>query len=271
MAGQRDPDALRQAACEFAIVGAAAAKRLFGRVTMDRKADNSPVTEADHAAQAEILRAIAARFPDHGVFVEETLRDPQRHAPIRADHCCWVVDPIDGTRNYARGVRVYGCSVGVLLEGRPVAGAVYDASSDCLYSAASSRGAFCDDRALQIADRPADRDTTVALGSFRRRPMPPIVHQWFGQYRTRNLGSASLHLAWTAAGLFDAVFMNATHLWDIAAGSLIVEEAGGRVTDALGGALWPLDVIAMNAGQDFEILAGSPKVHAELLASFRAT
>jgi len=278
------PDELRRFAVELAHRGGRAADRLFGKVSVRRKPDKSPVTEADHIAQDAILRAIAERFPDHAVLVEETLADPSRHGRIKSSPYCWVVDPLDGTRNFARGIRIYACSIAVLYNGRPIAGAIYDASSGVMYSAASGGGALRnEDRILLDGSVPAisthhaanvaplvgsDRETTIAVGSFRRKPMPPFVRDWIGRYLIRNMGSTSLHFAWIAAGLVDAAYTNECKLWDIAAAALLIEESGGLMTTASGASPWPVQLDAYG-GEDFNVLGGARAIHHQLLTDMR--
>lgn len=288
-----DPDTLRLFAVELAQLGGRTAERLFGKVTVTRKADNSPVTEADHITQEAILRALAERYPDHAILVEETIADPSRHAKQSASDFCWVVDPIDGTRNFARGVRVFATSVALLHYGRPIASAVFDATSGSIYSAALGHGAFRDETPLSSTSPmsvpspstpthatppgvrslslPAlDRDTTIGVGSFRRNPMPDFVRDWMSRYLMRNLGSTSLHFTWIAAGLLDAAYTNECKIWDIAAPALILEESGVRLTTDSGATLWPFAAESYT-GTDLTLLAAHPSVHAKLLGDMHST
>jgi len=257
---------LRIAASDFALAGARKAADFLGKVEMVRKPDDTPVTEADHAVQAVILAEIARRYPAHAVLSEETVGLPNNQGAVGLSDFCWVIDPIDGTRNFGRGATVYCISVAVLRNGRPVAGAVYDAASRQTYSASLGGGAFCNDRKLTLADRPIDYNTTLAVGSFRHRPIPPAVRDWMDQYLFRNLGSVALHLVWVAAGCLDAAYALECKLWDIAAGSLIVQEAGGLATNHIGRHIWPKDLRTYN-GEDIPILTGTPKMHGKLLDS----
>jgi myo-inositol-1(or 4)-monophosphatase len=269
MAANLHAEDLRLAACRLARLGADEARRYFGRVVISRKGDDTPVTEADHAAQGAILDVLADEHPTHAVVTEEFVARPERHAACAAAEYCWVIDPIDGTRNFGRGVNIWSTSVGVLRDGRPVAGAVHDATAGRTYSAAAGAGAFCDDQRMVLGDRALDSDTTVAFSSFRRRPIPPVVRGWMDHYLARNFGSLCLHLAWVSAGLVDAAYALEAKLWDLAAGSLLIEEAGGVITDHQGGAVWPVDV-AHYAAEDVPILAGTKLMHARLIPDLRA-
>lgn len=269
MSGDLSIDALREFTRGLAQEAGRIAAARIGRVSVERKDDNSPVTDADHEVQAAIFDAIGRAYPDHSVIGEESLRHPERHATHESADYCWVVDPIDGTRNYARGISIYAASIAVLHEGEPVAGAIFDATSGHVFSAAQGGGAECNGRPLQMTADAGDVDVTVLVSSFRRQPVPQVVRNWMDTYLFRNYGSLCLHLAWVAAGLADAAFAAECRLWDIAAGALLVSEAGGAVTSDDGGAVWPVDVESYDGGE-VPILAGAPPVHGRLLDSLRA-
>ncbi len=269
MAGKLQAEQLRLVASRLARLGAEEGRRYFGRVVVSRKDDDTPVTEADHAAQGVILDALADEHPTHAVVTEECVDRPELHAACASAEFCWVVDPIDGTRNFGRGIGIWSTSVGVLRDGRPVAGAIHDATAGRTYSAAAGAGAFCDDQRMMLGDRGVDSDTTVAFSSFRRRTIPPVVRGWMDHYLARNFGSLCLHLAWVSAGLVDTAYAREAKLWDLAAGSLLIEEAGGVITNHQGGAVWPVDV-ASYAAENIPILAGTKRMHARLIPDLRA-
>ena len=268
MEARPDVEALRLAAGELARTGGTLARRFLGKVRATRKPDNSPVTPADTAVQEAILAILAQRFPDHAILVEEEVADPSRHAQIARAEYCWVIDPIDGTRNFARGMPVYCTSVAVLHRGQPIAGAIHDATQDVVYSASRGGGTFRGNAPVRLADRPIDVDTTIAISSIRKSPIPTSVRSWLDQYLFRNIGSLCLHMVWVAAGLTDAAFSLESKIWDIAAGALQIEESGGVVTDHAGNSLWPAD-LANYRGDDVPMLAGTPTMHRRLLDSLR--
>ncbi len=260
------PDQLREACRRFAELGAQTAEAFFGHAQTTRKADDSPVTQADHAAQAAILDAIAREFPLHAVLTEETVVSPRRHAPPSAADYCWIIDPIDGTRNFSRGIPHYATSVAVMRGGRSVAGAIRDAAARRTISAAAGRGAFVDDRPLRRQSRDIGPDAAVMISSFRRGPVPPVVRDWFNRYLYRNLGSLCLHLVWIALDYADAAYSLECKLWDLAAGILIAEETGAIATTPSGGPIWPIDVASYDSC-DIPILVGHPRMHEALLRS----
>lgn len=250
----------------LARLGHDTARQFFGKAVVSRKADDTPVTQADHAAQGAILDVLAVQFPSHAVLAEEELVQPERHAAIGSAALCWVIDPLDGTRNFSRGVGVYATSVAVADGSGPLAGAVFDATTGFVYSAARGQGAFVDEQPLVLQDRPVDSDSVVMLSSFRRRAIPAAVRAWMDDYLYRNQGSLCLHLAWVAAGLADAAYALECKLWDIAAAALIIQEAGGVATDHAGRSLWPI-VLEGYRDEDIPILVGTPTMHARLLES----
>ncbi len=255
---------LAATAVELARTGARTAEAFFGKTTVSRKSDDTPVTDADHAVQAAILQTLAARLPSHAVLVEEELVRGERHAAAAKADYCWVVDPIDGTRNYARGIRIYSISVAVMHRGRPVAGAIFDASSGRTYSAIRNGGAFCDGQPLRRDVSIQTDDALLLISSFRRREIPAPVRRWMDRYVFRNLGSLSLHLACVAAGMADAAYALECKLWDIAAGALLIEESGARISDHAGRGLWPVDVAAYH-NTDMPVLVAGADLHALLL------
>lgn len=258
------PAELRRSTCDLVQIGAAEALRWFGKVTASRKHDSTPVTAADHASQEAILYHVAQRYPHDAVIVEEEIARPHRHSTLTEGTRVWVVDPVDGTRNFARGVRVFAVSVAVMQAGRPLAGAVFDATSGLVYSASIEECAFCNDQPMRMSPGPVEPDAILALSSFRKRQTPPAVGAWMQRFLFRNHGSVALHLAWVAAGLLEASHSLECKLWDIAAGALLVEAAGGVVTDAEGRPRWPVD-LTNYAGQDLPTLAAIPAMHAELM------
>jgi len=256
----------RDVAIELAQLGGDHALKRLGDAITHRKDDESPVTDADHAVQAVILAQLGRRHPDHATIVEEELSGETRHADPAQTPYCWVIDPIDGTRNFARGLRMFATSVALLFDGRPVAGAIFDASSGSTYSVAAGAGADLDGRPIHVNDRPLGPDTTVAFSSFRRHPVQPGIRRLYESVLFRNCGAACLHQAWIAAGFVDAIYAPDTKLWDIAAGGLLIAEAGGVVTDLAGRSLWPADLNKPhNAPRP--ILAGTSSVHPVVLSA----
>ncbi|MBU0640011.1 MAG: hypothetical protein KKB50_14175 [Planctomycetes bacterium] len=264
--------ALRMLAETAARAGARLARQRFGAVHAVRwKADRSEVTEVDEAAQRAVITCIQAARPADAFICEETQPEGDTRAPAPSDATlCWVIDPLDGTRNYVRGLPHYACSVAAMLGGFPIVGAICDAVHDVMYSGSQAEGAFLDGTTLRAEARgpapPADRPRTpiVAIPSTRHGRAFEIVHDWVDRMIVRNFGSAALHLALVAAGQLDAALATNCKLWDLAAGWVLVTGAGGRMSSPDGAPLFPLDV-ARYAGEDLPSLAAKAELHAGLI------
>ena len=221
------------------------------------------VTAADRAAEVAALEVLRAGAPEIAVLAEESAsdRDPLPGGLV------WAVDPIDGTTNYLRGFPVVGCSVGLLEEGRPLVGAVAAPMLGQAWSAARGEGAHDGQgRPLRVSAHPGRG--LLATGFPFRRPdnrgrYLAVFEAVFDQVEDlRRAGAASLDLAYTASGAFDGYFELGLSPWDVAAGSLLVLEAGGRVSD------WTGDPAAVYRSGD--ILAGTPAWHERMLDLVRA-
>lgn len=258
---------LREASAWVIDAGRIALERRDSAVA-ERKADASLVTDADHAVQAFLMDRIAERFPHDAVLSEETQASPDRHAPLTTAPRCWVIDPIDGTRSYARGFPGFCVTIALLEAGSPVIGIVYSPLTQQLYSATAGGGAWLGQRRLHVTHEPLNRDTVLAIPSSRRAPMPRPVHDWIDRFVVRNLGSTAMHLALVAAGAVDAVFADECKLWDIAAGHLLVTEASGQLINLVGVPYFPIDVAAY-ARTDTPFIAAQADVARTLLAEYR--
>ena len=242
------------------IVRAAAADPAALQVHSKRA--NDFVTQVDFASEQAIMRTLRGAFPDHAVRSEES---PHLQGPADADHV-WIVDPLDGTTNFIHGYPVYAVSIALAVRGRVEHGVVLDVARGDVFHASLGDGARCNGQPLRVAPRTALRDAVVAT-SCPCRPGPEFAAsmQMLGAVMervsaVRRSGSAALDLAWVAAGRCDAMFDLGLNAWDVAAGGLLVSEAGGEVSDFLG------DPDCLDAGQ---CLAGNPALRAELGAILR--
>jgi myo-inositol-1(or 4)-monophosphatase len=214
----------------------------FGRdIRVDRKGAIDLVTEVDVAVEQAFRRLIAGRFPHHHVLAEELGGESRP----RASGCVWVFDPIDGTTNYAHGVPIFCASLGLEIDGRLEVAAVYDPSRKELFTAERGGGAFLNGARLTVSTVDRLVDALLVTGfPYTIHDDPDEVLGLFGAFirraqAVRRLGSAALDLCYVAAGRMDGFWERHLHPWDMAAGVLIVEEAGGRVT-AMDGA--PFDL-----------------------------
>jgi len=206
----------------------------FGtRIQIDKKGDIDLVTEVDLAVERMARALLAERFPDHQVLAEEFAGSDGRAVPPGP---CWVFDPLDGTTNYAHGLPVFCASLALELDGVATVGAVYDPSRQELFTAERGVGAWLNGTPLGVSSAAVLIDAMLCTG------FPYHVHEaveeavslfgrFLGQARAvRRLGSAAIDLCYVAAGRLDGFWERHLHPWDTAAGALILEEAGGRVT-----------------------------------------
>ena len=221
------------------------------------KRPNDFVTRVDLASEAEIVRRLLQACPDHAVRSEESAAP---HGNPDADHV-WIVDPLDGTNNFIHGYPAYAVSLALAVRGRIELGVVLDVVRGECFSAQRGQGAWLDGRRLEVSTRATLAEAVVAT-SCPIRPGPDFEPsmQVLGEVMARvsavrRLGSAALDLAWCAAGRSDAQFDRGLAPWDVAAGALLVQEAGGLVTSFSGSA----DFFDVR-----ECLAANPALHAAL-------
>ena len=236
-------------------------KRDFGEVEhlqVSLKGPANFVSAADHRAEEILFAELAAARPGYGFVGEEGGRregSDQTHT--------WIVDPLDGTSNFLHGIPHFAISIGLEREGMIVAGLVYNPISDELFTAERGKGAFLNNQRLRVAARKRLGDAVIACGlphlgrgdlPLGNRELAAVQPKVSG---LRRFGAASLDLAFVAAGRFDAYWERALSPWDIAAGLILVREAGGFVTDLDGG-----DTPWISG----DVIAGNEAMHRELLA-----
>jgi myo-inositol-1(or 4)-monophosphatase len=251
-----DLDALLDAACRAAAAGAAIVLDAFGDAANVRaKGPGDWVSDADTASEHAIQAVLHDAAPDLAFFGEETGGE-------RAD-VGWFVDPLDGTANFVHGFPVVGVSVALVADGRPVVGVVQAPMLGRVYSARLGGGACCDGVPIRVSERTTEEAICATGFPFRakRDRLPeyfPVFERALLTFEDlRRAGSASLDLSWTAAGVYDGYFEQALGTWDVAAGALLVREAGGVVTD------WHGDDRAwLHTG---DIVAAPPHVHERIL------
>jgi myo-inositol-1(or 4)-monophosphatase len=248
--------------------GALARERL-GHSIVSRKADQSVVTDADLAVQEMLLAHIGREFSSDAAITEETQKSPHRHASPATARRCWVIDPIDGTRNYARGFPLFSVVAALMEEGRPVVGVIHNPMTGEMYSASLDAGAWWDERRLKVRDEPLSAGSIIAVPSSRQGPLAGFLHRWMDRTILRNVGSTALHLALVASGAIDASFADDCRLWDVAAGALIAAEAGAVVVTPEGRPPFPVD-LAGYCEPDVAVLAAGPRLAGQLLADIAA-
>lgn len=265
-----EPEAMLDLARALARAAAERARPHAGRTRATLKEDQSLVTHLDHEIQEMIVSAVRARHPDHAIIGEETLApDPARPDPLAARYC-WVIDPLDGTRNFVNGIPCFATSIGVLDRGVPCVGVIVEHNRQDVYEAMAGRGATCNAEPIRCADPPPGRDTLVGLTVSRNAVTRAVLNAYLDEKGTvlRNLGSTAVHLALVACGALAADVCSLCKIWDIAAGALLVTEAGGRISSPAGDPRIPFD-LRVDPTTKLPTVAGAPCTHERLLHLLR--
>jgi myo-inositol-1(or 4)-monophosphatase len=239
---------------------------------IDYKSKRDVVTDADYASERLVIDAIKARYPDDAILAEES----GEHAGVVRDDGShngrmWVIDPLDGTVNYANGIPYYCVSIGLVVDDRPAVGVIFDPARDDLYDAVADGPARLDGEPIATSTKESLSDYVVSLavigrgGLMRERRIAPRIRIH------RRMGSAALSLAYVANGRFDAFVQNGgLSPWDVAAAGLIAERSGAVVTSVTGGPWWDPRV----RGPRTSVVAAPVAQHGpllELLASVRTS
>lgn len=230
-----------------------------GSLDVSKKGAIDLVTNVDVEIERMFRTVIAERFPDHDVLGEEM---GARRASDAPSPYCWFFDPIDGTTNFAHGVPIFCSSLALEIEGRLGVAAVYDATRDELFTAERGRGAWLNGRRLRVSETSTLADALLVTGfPYTVQTDPKRVLALFGAFiqqsrAVRRLGSAALDVCYVAAGRMDGFWEEGLGAWDIAAAALLVEEAGGRITNLSGDAFEP---------RKGELVASNGRVHDEML------
>jgi myo-inositol-1(or 4)-monophosphatase len=246
---------------DLALLGGRLALERFHRADASIKDDGTVVTDADVAIQDALGREIARLFPTDGLVGEEgPIGEPRRQARY-----AWILDPIDGTNNFARGMPGFSVSVGVLRDRMPFAGAVYDPVARWLFTACAGRGAWLNDRPLRVRAAPLAGGAVFAMRSPCPAGVPDYMEGWLRHHRLRRFGSTALHLCYVALGALDLVHDHRAPLVEIAGAAAVVLEAGGVLTGVDGAPAFPAAREHL-VGAPMSILAGNRASHAEALA-----
>jgi myo-inositol-1(or 4)-monophosphatase len=232
----------------------------LGRVPSAWKRPGERVTATDTDIQTRMLREIHTWFPADGVVAEEA----DAHAGLEREFV-WVVDPLDGTNNFARGLPCFAVAVGILRNGTPDAGVVHDPNTGLTCHARRGAGAFSGERRLAVAPAPLEPASTVCVRAPVTPALRPLVHGWLARYKLRGFGSVALQLVYAALGGLDVILDDRAALWDVVAGAAILQEAGGRITALDGTPLFPFDLAGYGGGT-VPFVAGNAAAHRGALA-----
>jgi len=232
------------------------------RLTVTTKRENDFVSEIDQKAEQAILYTLLDAYPSHAILAEES---GASGATGEAEYQ-WVIDPLDGTTNFLHAFPQYAVSIALLHKGKLDQAVIFDPVRNDLYTASRGRGAFLNERRIRVGKRDKLQDALIGTGF----PYRDFTHldAYTGMFRDlvrktsglRRPGSAALDLAWLAAGRTDGFFEIGLNAWDIAAGCLLVIEAGGLVSDFAG---------EENYLKSGNIVAGSPRIFVQLLQTIQ--
>lgn len=261
---------VREIASQIAREAGAALMRHYGQPHQEQTKSSlvDIVTEGDAASEAVIIPSLTRHFPDHHIISEEG--GGHVSAPAERAAYFWHIDPLDGTSNYANNIPFFSVSIGLTdRQMRPLVGVVYDPFSDELYSAARGLGAALNGKPLSVSATDTLQKAMLCSGFPYDYPRleQNNLREWDAFHRLarglRRFGSVALELSYVAAGRLDGLWEQRLHSWDIMAGLVIVEEAGGRVSDYAGE-----QSAALYDGQ--QLVASNSRLHAEMLAVLRA-
>ena len=211
-----------------------ASKRL-DLITIAEKEQNDYVTNIDKTAEQLIIDIIYAHYPDHGIIAEERGMQRQEHDVV------WIIDPLDGTKNFIHGIPHYAISIGIQYQHQLVGAVIYDPCKEELFTAERGRGARLNDIRIRVSQRATLADSLIATAlPFKMRQrlneQLQLIHSIFPQVSDlRRTGAACLDLAYVAAGRLDGYWEMGLAPWDMAAGILLIREAGGLIVDFKGG------------------------------------
>jgi len=262
-----------------AVRAARRAGRIINRASLDldvvkvaRKQRNDFVTEVDHASEQAIIDTLLTAYPSHSILAEESGHSAngkkaagQMADVLQADNI-WIIDPLDGTTNFIHGMPQYAVSIALMQRGTVTQAVIYDPSRDELFTASRGGGAFLNDRRIRVSRHTRVEEALIGTG-FPFRQIDDL-DRYLDMLRAvtgkaagvRRPGAAALDLAYVACGRYDAFFEPGLAPWDVAAGSLLVTEAGGLIGN-------------FSADGDYlfarEVVAGAPKVFAAMIALLR--
>ena len=249
----------------IAVKAARAAGAIINRASLDldllnvgSKGPNDFVTEVDQAAEAAIIETLLTAYPGHGILAEESGRE---HG-ARDSEYVWIIDPLDGTTNFIHGLPMYCVSIALAHRGVIQQAVVYDPTRNDLFHATRGRGAYMNDRRLRVSKRTRLSDALIGTGfPYRKgdnlkrymKMFEAVMQECAG---VRRPGSAALDLCYVAAGYYDGFFETGLQPWDVAAGSLIITEAGGLVGNFTGES----DYLYQR-----EVVAATPRIYGQLV------
>ncbi len=268
--GGADPTSILSLATRLAQEASEISLARIEQATASRKFDKSIVTTTDNEIQSLIVAAIGEAYPDHAIYGEETAPTADARVAPSGTRYCWVIDPLDGTRNYVAKLPCFATSIAVLDEGIPIVGVIYEHYTRQLFSSTAGGGATLNGHAIRVNDLGGESDHLLGAPSSKDEMALRVSRAWHGTrgYVCRNLGSTAFEMGLIASGAMSGMLGRRVKIWDIAAGALLIQEAGGLFTSPRGEPLIPFRMDA-DPQQSIPFLAATEKMHETLVESVR--
>jgi len=259
---------------ETAIVAA----RLAGQRAMEElnflkvsvKNNDQLVTQADVRCQQIIVDRIKETYPDHGFIAEEGTEGKMFKQPPRsAESVWWVIDPIDGTNNFAHKLLVFSVSIAACYKDEPIVGAIFEPATDSMFTAIKGDEAQLNNRRITASEDTMNKFSSIGVDSSFEKELPGWLQEIMCRTRYRSLGSIALHIAYVANGGLIGTIGSSQKLWDIAAGVVIAEAAGAVVTNWQGEKIFPVDLNSYE-GQQLQVITANKKTHPQILKMLKS-
>jgi len=261
---QKDLNMMLETAVAAARLAGNRAMKEINSVKVSIKNKTDIVTQADTICQQIIIDRVKETYPDHGFIAEEGKDGGLFKQPPCGQPFWWVIDPIDGTNNFAYGILLFVVSIAVMYEGEPIVGVIFDPATESMFTATKGGQAQLNGKRIFVNNGGIDKFSNLGLDSHFDDTIPAWACKLMERTRFRNLGTAALQLAYVATGGLTATLLISPKIWDIAAGALIAESAGAVTTNFQGGKIFPLDLDSYKA-ENIPIIVSNKKVHAELI------
>ncbi len=240
----------------------------FTRVSV--KNETELVTQADIQCQQIIINQIKENYPDHGFIAEESEQGKIfKQPPRQTDSVWWVIDPIDGTNNFAHRIPIFTVSIAAMYQGEPIVGVIFEPATESMFTAVKGGEAQLNGRLIAASSDTLTKFSSIGLESHFSKGVPGWACEIMQRTRFHSLGTTALKLAYVASGSSVAAISAGPKLWDIAAAAVIAEAAGAVISNWRGEKIFPVDLDSYQ-GQSIQIIMANKKVYDELLAILKS-
>ena len=262
---QKDLSRMLETAVDAARLAGRRALKEMSKIRVSVKSPDQLVTQADGLCQKIIIERIKKTFPNDGFIGEEGCNGGLlKQKPKKRSQIWWVIDPIDGTTNYAKGMLLFVVAIAAVSEGRPVIGVIYEPATDSMFTGVKDGEARLNGKRINVSDEGFNNFSSTGTDSYFDGVVPKWVISLMKKSRSRTLGSSCLQLAYLAKGSLIGVVFVRPKIWDVAAGVVIAESAGAIVSDWQGNKLFPIDLDKYE-GREMPTLGANKKVYGGIL------